>query len=139
MGDYSAAVQRLHDLGVMINGSFVFGMDGDDPSMFERTVSGPSAGHRTSTFTSHAVSGTALYKRMAAEGQLTETNWDLCDTRHTVFRPARMTGGSSKRLLAYRQFYVAQHHARRRRARQRLPGLRHSASSWKKFEPLWDW
>ena len=36
--DYSAAIRRLHDLGVMINGSFVFGMDGDDGSVFERTV-----------------------------------------------------------------------------------------------------
>ena len=28
--DYGAAIRRLHDLGVMINGSFVFGMDADD-------------------------------------------------------------------------------------------------------------
>src|SRR6185503_10196165 len=36
--DYRAAIRRLHDLGVMVNGSFVFGMDGDDPSVFQRTV-----------------------------------------------------------------------------------------------------
>ena len=36
--DYGATVRRLHDLGVMVNGSFVFGMDEDDPSVFERTV-----------------------------------------------------------------------------------------------------
>jgi hypothetical protein len=36
--DYAQATARLHDLGVMINGSFVFGMDGDDESVFERTV-----------------------------------------------------------------------------------------------------
>src|SRR3954452_13920745 len=29
--DYGAAIRRLHDLGVMVNASFVFGMDGDDP------------------------------------------------------------------------------------------------------------
>jgi hypothetical protein len=28
--DPSAAIRRLHDLGVRVNGSFVFGMDGDD-------------------------------------------------------------------------------------------------------------
>ncbi len=28
--DYSLAVNRLHDLGIMINGSFVFGLDDDD-------------------------------------------------------------------------------------------------------------
>src|SRR6188474_3197718 len=36
--DYPAAVRRLHDLGIMINGSFVFGMDADDGSVFARTV-----------------------------------------------------------------------------------------------------
>src|SRR5690349_8966013 len=35
---YADAITRLHDLGVMINGSFVFGMDGDDESVFDRTV-----------------------------------------------------------------------------------------------------
>src|SRR2546426_2414992 len=36
--DYGEAIRRLHGLGVMINGSFVFGMDADDGSVFERTV-----------------------------------------------------------------------------------------------------
>src|SRR5438552_2259706 len=36
--DYGAAIRRLHDLGVMVNASFVFGMDDDDPSVFDRTV-----------------------------------------------------------------------------------------------------
>src|SRR5581483_1894732 len=30
--------KRLHDNGVMVNGSFVFGMDGDGPDVFDRTV-----------------------------------------------------------------------------------------------------
>src|SRR5512142_558959 len=29
--DYAAVVRRLHDLGIMVNASFVFGMDGDGP------------------------------------------------------------------------------------------------------------
>src|ERR1044071_5862087 len=49
--DYTAAIRRLHDLGVMVNGSFVFGMDGDDPSVFERTVEwAVSQGIETATF-----------------------------------------------------------------------------------------
>src|SRR5216684_8299658 len=36
--DYGAAIRRLHDLGVMVNGSFVFGMESDDNSVFHRTV-----------------------------------------------------------------------------------------------------
>ncbi len=36
--DYVAAVERLHNLGIMINGSFVFGLDNDDKDVFRRTV-----------------------------------------------------------------------------------------------------
>ena len=36
--DYSAVTARLHSLGIMINGSFVFGMDEDDEEVFRRTV-----------------------------------------------------------------------------------------------------
>ena len=36
--DYSAVTARLHSLGIMINGSFVFGMDDDGPDVFRRTV-----------------------------------------------------------------------------------------------------
>src|SRR5436305_5640952 len=36
--DYSTAIRRLHDLGVMVNGSFVFGTPNDDETVFDRTV-----------------------------------------------------------------------------------------------------
>lgn len=36
--DYAAVVRRLHDVGVMVNASFVFGMDDDGPDVFDRTV-----------------------------------------------------------------------------------------------------
>src|SRR6187431_3019473 len=36
--DYKAVTERLHGLGIMINGSFVFGMDDDRADVFARTV-----------------------------------------------------------------------------------------------------
>src|SRR4029078_9971359 len=36
--DYDEAIKRLHSLGIMINGSFVFGLDEDDKDVFKRTV-----------------------------------------------------------------------------------------------------
>ena len=36
--DYKAVTDRLHSLGIMINGSFVFGMDDDGEDVFQRTV-----------------------------------------------------------------------------------------------------
>ena len=41
--DYDAAVRRLHELGVMVNGSFVFGMDGDDETFSIAPSTGPSS------------------------------------------------------------------------------------------------
>src|SRR4029078_775610 len=36
--DYAAVTGRLHSLGIMINGSFVFGMDERHEDVFKRTV-----------------------------------------------------------------------------------------------------
>jgi radical SAM superfamily enzyme YgiQ (UPF0313 family) len=143
--DYSAAIRRLHDQGVMINGSFVFGMDGDTGAVFERTVEWAiEEGIETATF--HILTpypGTALYKRMAEQKRLTVDDWDLYDTRHTVFRPARMTAEELEYgyQWAYREFYKWRSIARGASAHEDLlAGLRHFgyAAGWKKFEPLWD-
>jgi radical SAM superfamily enzyme YgiQ (UPF0313 family) len=143
--DYSAAIDRLHDNGVMINGSFVFGMDADDESVFERTVDW-AVDHGIETATFHILTpypGTALYKRMAAQGRITTGDWDLYDTRHAVFRPARMSGDRLEAGYhwAYREFYRWRSIARGAAAHDSVThGLRHAAyaAGWKKFEPLWD-
>ena len=143
--DYDAAIRRLHDLGVMINGSFVFGMDADSGSVFERTVAWAiEQGIETATF--HILTpypGTALYKRMSEQERITIGDWDLYDTRHVVFRPARLTADELEYGYhwAYRKFYewgsivrgASAHH-------DLLAGFRHFgyAAGWKKFEPLWD-
>src|SRR4030095_14353968 len=49
--DYEEAIRRLHSLGIMINGSFVFGLDDDDKDVFKRTVDwAVQSGLITSTF-----------------------------------------------------------------------------------------
>src|ERR1700737_4188295 len=94
--DYAAAVRRLHDLGVMVNGSLVFGMAHDGPDVFERTVEwAVEQGIETATF--HILTpypDTALHARMEADGRLLHREWDLYDTRHVVFRPSRARGGT---------------------------------------------
>jgi len=143
--DYGAAIRRLHDLGVMINGSFVFGMDGDDPSVFERTVDW-AVDHGIETATFHILTpypGTALYRRLHEQGRITVHDWDVYDTRHTVFQPARMSAEQLERgyWRAYRDFYRWGSILRGGRAHDDVvAGLRHMAyaAGWKKFEPLWD-
>jgi radical SAM superfamily enzyme YgiQ (UPF0313 family) len=143
---YGDAVRRLHELGVMINGSFVFGMDDDDESVFERTVEWAIRnGIETATF--HILTpypGTALHQRMLAQGRVTIADWDLYDTRHAVYRPARMSPETLEQgyRRAYEDFYRWGSLVRSASAHDYLAGrVRHLAyaAGWKKFEPFWDW
>ena len=144
--DYGAAVRRLHDQGVMVNGSFVFGMDEDDPSVFERTVEW-AIGQGIETATFHILTpypGTALYQRIEAQGRLLHRDWDLYDTRHVVFRPCGMSAEEleSGYWQAYRDFYRWNSILRGALSKDHpVAALRHFAyaAGWKKFEPLWDW
>jgi radical SAM superfamily enzyme YgiQ (UPF0313 family) len=143
--DYAAAIRRLHDQGVMINGSFVFGMDADDPAVFERTVEW-AIEHGIETATFHILTpypGTNLYKRLAGQRRITIHDWDTYDTRHAVFQPARMSPEQLEAgyWRAYQDFYRWRSIARGAFAHDGfVSGVKHFAyaAGWKKFEPLWD-
>ncbi|MCP5095312.1 MAG: B12-binding domain-containing radical SAM protein, partial [Chloroflexi bacterium] len=143
--DYGAAIRRLHNLGVMINGSFVYGMDEDDDSVFARTVDWTIT-HGIETATFHILTpypGTRLYTQMADQGRLLHHNWNLYDTRHTVFAPNQLSPGQLEAgyWQSYRDFYRWGSIFQGAKTKGRLStALRHVAyaGGWKKFEPFWD-
>jgi radical SAM superfamily enzyme YgiQ (UPF0313 family) len=143
--DYSAVTRRLHSLGIMINGSFVFGMDDDDEGVFKRTVDWAiENGITTATFHIQTpYPGTGLHARLAREGRLTTDNWDLYDTRHVVFRPARLAPGALKDGYdwAYREFYrwpsIAAASFTHGTVKHQIKHFAYAAG-WKKFEFLWN-
>jgi radical SAM superfamily enzyme YgiQ (UPF0313 family) len=143
--DYAAAIRRLHDNGVMVNGSFVFGMDDDGPDVFDRTVTwAVEQGIETATF--HILTpypGTALYDRMLEQGRIRHSDWERYDTRHVVYEPTRLTPDELEAgyWQAYRDFYSWSNIWRGARTKQTLAGqARHAAYSvgWKRLEGLWD-
>lgn len=143
--NYEQVVNRLHDSGIMINGSFVFGLDGDDSNVFKKTVDWAiDNGITTATF--HIATpypGTAFYTSMQQAGRMTSDNWDLFDTRHVTFKPARMTAEQlqSGYDAAYRSFYTWSAIAKSSLFHGSLKHqLKHFfyTSGWKKFEPLWN-
>jgi radical SAM superfamily enzyme YgiQ (UPF0313 family) len=143
--DYKAVTGRLHSLGIMINGSFVFGMDDDGDDVFRRTVDWAiEQGITTATFHIQTpYPGTRLYARMVSEGRILTRDWNLYDTRHVVYRPARLRPEALKTEYdwAYREFY---RWASIARASLHHGTLKHQAkhffyaSGWKKFELAWD-
>lgn len=142
--DYDAAIAGLHERGIMVNGSFVFGMDSDDAAVFRRTTDwAVSRGIETATF--HILTpypGTPLHERMAAQGRLLHRDWDRYDTRHAVHRPARMTPEALEAgyRRAYEDFYAWSSILRAAGTEPTLRArLRHLAytGGWKKLERFW--
>jgi hypothetical protein len=80
---------------------------------------------------------------MESEGRMLTRDWDLFDTRHVVYRPARLRPEILKEGYdwAYREFYrwnsiahASLHHGTLKHQAKHF----FYAAGWKKFEPLWD-
>ncbi len=142
---YEKAVQRLHDLGIMINGSFVFGLDDDDKDVFKRTVDwGVSNGITTSTY--HILTpypGTELYNSMIQKDRIVTKDWSQYDTRHVVYKSNKLTKEEleSGYTWAYKEFYKWSSIANSSLQHNNLKHIiKHFAytGGWKKFEKMWN-
>jgi radical SAM superfamily enzyme YgiQ (UPF0313 family) len=143
--DYDEAIRRCHAAGVMVNASFVFGLDHDSADVFDRTVDwAVERGIETATF--HIMTpypGTRLYERLHEAGRITCDDWNAYDTRHVVYRPERVSPAELEQgyWRAYRDFYRWRQIARGAATHEALgQKVRHLvyAGGWKKFEPVWD-
>ncbi len=127
--EYEQAVKAIHDRGIMINASFVFGLDGDTRETFRATLDWILQ-NKIETVTSHILTpypGTALYDRMKREGRILTDDLSLYNTAHVVFRPKQMTGRElyTGYVWLYRQVYSLKHILQRMpvQKRQRVPYL----------------
>ncbi len=93
---YATAVRKLHDCGIMIYGTFVFGYDHDTVDCFEIAL---DFALRSKFFLANfnpltPTPGTPLYDRLRAEGRLIYDPWWLAaDYRYgqAIFHPRKMT------------------------------------------------
>ena len=143
--DYGEAIKRLHSLGIMINGSFVFGLDDDDKDVFKRTVDwGVRQGLTTSTY--HILTpypGTRLYQSMQQQKRILHDNWSLYDTRHVVYKTKGLSAEELKAGYdwAYQSFYSWSNIWKASWQHEEFKHVvKHFAyaGGWKKFEPLWN-
>jgi len=142
---YRDAIMRLHDLGIMINGSFVFGLDDDGPDVFKRTVDwAVEMGITTSTF--HILTpypGTKLFRDMERDGRILHRQWDQYDTRQVVYKTVGLTADELKTGYdwSYKSFYSWRNIAKASLQHEQLKHqIKHFAyaGGWKKFEPMWN-
>jgi radical SAM superfamily enzyme YgiQ (UPF0313 family) len=91
--DYAELVGKLHQHGIAVQGCFTFGMDEDEPDVFERTAKFAVEAHidlpRFAIVTPFP--GTPLHKRLADEGRILTRDWSFYDGQHVVFQPKRMS------------------------------------------------
>jgi len=97
--EYLEGVRRIHDQGIGIDASFVFGLDADDEGVFDRTLDFVERAKIEVAFYSILTPypGTRLRHRLEQEKRILTRDWSLYDTSHVVYRPRTL---SPEELLA---------------------------------------
>jgi radical SAM superfamily enzyme YgiQ (UPF0313 family) len=92
-GQYFEIVQKIHEHGIGIDGSFVFGFDNDNEGVFDRTLEFVLKAKIEVTYFSILTPypGTRLHKRLVQEDRILSRDWSLYDANHVVFKPKTLT------------------------------------------------
>lgn len=96
---YKEAIKKIHDAGINILGSFVFGLDEDDKTVFKDTLDFiMEAGIDAAQF--HILTpfpGTVTYGVLEKEGRIIDRDWAKYHTGEVVFQPKGMTAEELQR------------------------------------------
>jgi radical SAM superfamily enzyme YgiQ (UPF0313 family) len=90
---YAEAVDRIHDQGVGIMGTFIVGLDDDDPAVFQRIIDF-SVGSKLDwalTFIMAPYPGTDSFLHLEKEGRILSRDWEKYDSLHVVYQPLGMS------------------------------------------------
>ncbi len=96
---YKAIVEKFHKRKIFILGTFVFGFDADDPSVFDKTIKfvRESKIDVPNFSTLIPFPGTELFQTLESQGRIITKDWSKYDGKHAVFQPMNM---SPNELLA---------------------------------------
>lgn len=126
---YEDLIGEIHRRGIMINASFVFGLDEDDVSTFQTTLEWIIK-HKIETVTSHILTpypGTKLYENFVKQERITDFDFSKYNTANVVFKPQNMTSDElySGYIWIYNQIYSTKNILKRlpKSYRQILPYL----------------
>lgn len=91
--ELSNLIKTIQNHQIGIQGAFIFGFDGDDPTVFKKTVEFVQENNiDLPTFSVLTpFPGTPLFSRLEKEGRIFNRNWSHYDMSHVVFKPKKMT------------------------------------------------
>jgi radical SAM superfamily enzyme YgiQ (UPF0313 family) len=90
---YAEAVRRIRNQGIGIMGTFIVGLDDDDPGVFQRIIDF-CVEERLDwalTFIMAPYPGTESYKRLEKEGRIFSKEWEKYDSLNAVYHPVLMS------------------------------------------------
>ena len=90
---YAEAIQRIHDKGIGIMGTFIVGLDDDDPGVFQRIIdfSNQQQIDWALTFIMAPYPGTESFNRLERAGRILNRDWEKYDSLNVVFQPLQMS------------------------------------------------
>jgi len=93
VSDYADSIKRIHDHGMGIQGSFIFGYDWDTTAAFDRVLGFTIKNRLESTLFTILTPfpGTEVFRRMSTENRLLTQDWSKYDMAHVVYQPKQMT------------------------------------------------
>jgi radical SAM superfamily enzyme YgiQ (UPF0313 family) len=108
---YRGLVDKLHRYGIMVLGLFMFGFEGDEPTVFDETLKFnidakfDMCGYSLLT----PYPGTINWFEMMRRKQIVSFDWDKYDQSHIVYKPAGLSAEQLYRgyLDTYDGFYTA--------------------------------
>src|SRR4249920_2137888 len=114
---FISLVEKVHSYGIMVFGLFMFGFDGDDPSVFEETakfcIDANYDACAFSVLTPYP--GTLTWYDLKKAERIVSFDWSKYDQSNVVFRPINMTGDELRIGVgrAYGNFYARSSIAKR--------------------------
>jgi radical SAM superfamily enzyme YgiQ (UPF0313 family) len=106
--ELSNLIKTIQNHQIGIQGAFIFGFDGDDPTVFKKTVEFVQENNiDLPTFSVLTpFPGTPLFSRLEKEGRIFDLNWSHYDMSHVVFKPEKMTVQELQEGYLWAQKYI---------------------------------
>lgn len=103
VSEYKNYIKILHRLGIYVLGSFMFGFDDDDPTIFERTVK--FVDESNIDLVHYAIytplPGSADFEKLSKQDRILTTDWSRYDCTKVVFKPKGLSFEELQRGFLY--------------------------------------
>jgi radical SAM superfamily enzyme YgiQ (UPF0313 family) len=107
---FRSLVEKIHSYGMLVFGLFMFGFDGDDGSVFDKTAEfNIQANYDVSAYSVFTpYPGTLAWYEMLGQKRIVSYDWDKYDQGHIVYRPKHLTPEQLRNghMRSYQQFYA---------------------------------